>query len=468
MPESSFIDKYRPKTFDDIIGQDHTLLIIRNTLKRGLVRRVYLIDGPPGTGKSTLARLMGREILGPGVPAERVLLANSKILPYDELNSFVFKDTSEKKVVLLEDAQFLSRDAQALIRSLDESARNDLTFILVTSEAFRLDYSLRVRAITLPLVNPSIEEIISLLGRIAKSEGFDFIEEVARTIVMRGGNSVRQAIQDFDQIYATHGKVDKDSVSSYFGVNGHLEAIDFLMHLATNIQKAMSVALEYGYQRGFKQFFNILQVVLADIFRMKMGRIKDLMLLNPNTDKSAADAISMHLKSRGLILLSQYIHDEFSKSIDSDSFVGQVLYMHVMVTQKIVFERTAKHAVSKSKIELTGANHQDISEIVRNPELFYKVGRRHHPEKDKKKFEVSSSEIISEDEFVGGLWTDVIQDDETPEVDEPVSQQFGSSSTPEPEKPSGEDSPSVSDGDSVGGGSKPNAASEVLGEDLFS
>ena len=62
MPEQALYLKWRPLSFDDVIGQEHITRTLRNSIKTGRIRHAYLFSGPRGTGKTTMARLLAKAV----------------------------------------------------------------------------------------------------------------------------------------------------------------------------------------------------------------------------------------------------------------------------------------------------------------------------------------------------------------------------------------------------------------------
>src|ERR1035437_4444632 len=129
--------KYRPHTFDDVIGQDHIVKAIDGAIRGGKVAHAYLLCGPRGTGKTTIARIIARELgtsvsdiyemdaaSNRGIDDIREINDNVRTLPFD----------SKYKIYILDEVHMFTKEAwNALLKTIEEPPEH-VIFILATTE----------------------------------------------------------------------------------------------------------------------------------------------------------------------------------------------------------------------------------------------------------------------------------------------------------------------------------------------
>ena len=137
MPEAVLYRKYRPATFDDVIGQEQVVNVLKGSLEAGRISHAYLFTGSRGTGKTSIARILARavgttdvdlyEIDGAsnrGIDEIREIRDAVRILPFE----------SKYKVYIIDEVHMLTKDAfNALLKTLEEPPVH-VIFILATTE----------------------------------------------------------------------------------------------------------------------------------------------------------------------------------------------------------------------------------------------------------------------------------------------------------------------------------------------
>jgi len=128
--------KYRPENFSEVMGQDHIVKAISGSLKTGKVAHAYLLCGPRGTGKTTVARIIARE-LGTSVSDiyEMDAASNRKIEDARDINENVrtMPFDSKYKVYILDEVHMLTKEAwNALLKTIEEPPEHG-NFILSTT-----------------------------------------------------------------------------------------------------------------------------------------------------------------------------------------------------------------------------------------------------------------------------------------------------------------------------------------------
>jgi len=196
--------KYRPRTFDEVVGNELTVRSLKTVLSKPAKPHSYLFVGPSGCGKTTLARIVARE-LGcdasdyrefdsasyRGIEAIRQLRNEAKLKPLTR---------GGVKAYLLDEAHQLTRDAQnSLLKLLEEGPRHAY-FLLATTDPDKLIGTIKTRCVHVEVRALNRARIVSLLKRVRKAEGFNIDDEALGEIGRVCNGSARQALVILDQV----------------------------------------------------------------------------------------------------------------------------------------------------------------------------------------------------------------------------------------------------------------------------
>jgi DNA polymerase-3 subunit gamma/tau len=228
---ASLYRRHRPQTFSDVVGQPAIVRTLSNAITNGKVHHAYLFVGSRGTGKTSVAKILARSlncVNGPtlepcGECEACVTITNSTSLDVIEMdaasNNSVddirdlrdkvgFAPTGEKgwKVYILDEAHMLSGQAwNAFLKTLEEPPPRT-TFVLATTEAHKVLATIVDRCHRFDFQRPSLEQITTVLKRIAAAEGIEADDRALAMIARAASGSFRDAIGTLDQLVTYGGK----------------------------------------------------------------------------------------------------------------------------------------------------------------------------------------------------------------------------------------------------------------------
>ena len=220
--------KYRPKTFNEVIGQDKTIREIQGALEKETLGHALLFCGPRGTGKTTTARIIARE-LNPGLREAELGMnvieidaaSHTGVDNVREIIENLRYNTRGHKVVILDEAHMLSKNAfNALLKTLEEPPPG-VTFILVTTEPHKLIPTVRSRCQTYEFLEVDREILENHYAEIMAAEG---IEADVANAALKAEGSVRDGLSLLQK--ALSGEETANHSKEYFNLVGAIYSQD--------------------------------------------------------------------------------------------------------------------------------------------------------------------------------------------------------------------------------------------------
>jgi DNA polymerase-3 subunit gamma/tau len=232
--------KWRPQTFDDVVGQEHIVQTLRYALQTGHIHHAYLLAGPRGTGKTTTARLIAKAVncLAPQDerPCNRceicTAISAGRLMDLIEIDAASntgvdnIRDLLEKvgflptqatyKVYVVDEVHMLSTAAfNALLKTLEEPPEH-VIFVLATTEPHKIPETILSRCQRFQFRRIPLEALMGRLDTIAKAESVDAEPQALEIMARAATGSMRDAISLFDQM-AANGTITADYVRTMLG-----------------------------------------------------------------------------------------------------------------------------------------------------------------------------------------------------------------------------------------------------------
>ena len=201
--------KYRPQTFDDIVGQNHIVSVLKNAIDKDQISHAYLFYGSRGTGKTSIAKIFANEVNNNEVyQKENVDIieidaaSNNGVDEVRDIKEAIkFLPTEGKyKVYIIDEVHMLTTAAfNALLKTLEEPPAH-VIFILATTEIHKIPATILSRCQRFEFKNLSQEQLIDRLKYIAKEESLVIEEAAVEKIATLAKGGLRDAISILDQV----------------------------------------------------------------------------------------------------------------------------------------------------------------------------------------------------------------------------------------------------------------------------
>lgn len=332
--------EFRPQRFADVVGQQHITRTLRNALVQHRMHHAYLLSGPRGTGKTTVARLLAKAVncLNPqdGEPCNEckacASIMGGETMDVIEIDAASnrgideIRDLREKvkyapadlrrKVYIIDEVHMLSEPAfNALLKTLEEPPEHVL-FVLATTEKQKLPVTIISRCQSFEYHRLSNQEILERLAEVCQKYGLQATSDALAAIARQAEGGMRDALSLLDQVmaFAIGGKITLEDTLHVLG-SAPLE--DFLKldrHLAEGDVGGALLLLDTLIRQGkdLRQFVRDYLTHMRDLLLLKVdttGKALDLPAQSLESLKTQAGALPQERILSGIRLLAQVEND---------------------------------------------------------------------------------------------------------------------------------------------------------------
>lgn len=362
--------KYRPQTFDDVIGQDHIINTLRNQIVKDKVSHAYLFCGTRGTGKTSTAKIFARAVNCPnakehnGNPCGECFVckekgaANLDIIEMDAASNNgvdYARDIREKvqyppvngkyKVYIIDEVHMLSVGAfNALLKTLEEPPAHAM-FILCTTEVHKIPTTILSRCMRFDFRLVPTSTLIRLVSSIYDKEGKKYEKEAVSAIAQAGEGSVRDCVSIADRcLSVTNGKLTYNDVLQVLGVSSKTAVANLaaavLANQTANILTEIDKIVADG--KDVARLSKDLSLYFRDLLTVKLcNNAKDMLSL-------PADVYDGLLKTVQNVSVNKLLYA-------IDKLVGLENGLRYALSPLMLFETTAlKIASSTGDVDLDG------------------------------------------------------------------------------------------------------------------
>ena len=288
--------KYRPQTFDDVVGQNAVTQTLKNQLITGKLSHAYLFTGSRGTGKTTCAKILAKAVncLDPvdgnpcGVCAACRGIDSGSVLDVQEIdaasnngvdNVRSIRDDAiyppvevKKRVYIIDEVHMLSMSAfNALLKTIEEPPEH-LMFILATTELNKVPATILSRCQRFAFRRPTAEDITGRINYVAYQEGIDITAEAAELLGRLADGAFRDGLSLLDQCAsASVGTLTVEGVYATLGLAGQQQTVELMEAIARqDTTRALQLFSElYGAGKDAAALLGELSTLARDLLIVK-------------------------------------------------------------------------------------------------------------------------------------------------------------------------------------------------------
>ena len=333
----SLYRRHRPRTFAEVVGQDHVVRTLSNAVERDRIHHAYLFVGSRGTGKTSMAKILaaclncerGPTIDPCGVCESCTSIASATSLDVAEMDAASSNSVDDiralresvgfapisghRKIYILDEAHMLSTAAwNAFLKTLEEPPPNTL-FILATTDAQKVPATVIDRCHRFDFQRPSVEQIATVLRRAALAESIAIPEQALALLARHASGSFRDALGMLEQLETySGGEISLPDVLAVLGISDSELLFSTLDAVASAEPRAalLAVAAAVDGGRDPAAFIRELEAHARELLIVQTlgGGVPAEIALTPDHDArlaAQADALGPAVLVRLLDLLSE-------------------------------------------------------------------------------------------------------------------------------------------------------------------
>jgi len=367
--------RYRPKAFDEIVGQKHVVTTLVNALQSDRVAHAYLFAGPRGVGKTSMARILSKALNcqkgTTDTPCNKCSTCNSitngndiDVLEIDGASNRGIDEirnirqnvgyapaVSKHKIYIIDEVHMLTKEAfNALLKTLEEPPEH-VKFIFATTSPSRVPDTVQSRCQRFDFKNISIADISDRLSLICKAENIAAEKEVLQSIAKYARGGLRDSESILDQLASfCHEKITLRDVYDIFGVVSE-EKLSSLINSFTQKKPELSIEIFHSIMesgRDVEGFIDQLLLYIRDLLLVSVCKNESDTMGTVSGDLNLLRTQSSSFSPETLMYMFQVISEAKTKTRD---LLQQKIYLEVLFVKLATMEELKPLSSVLDKIE---------------------------------------------------------------------------------------------------------------------
>ena len=321
--------KWRPNDFSEVVGQEHVVQALCNSLDQNKIHQAFVLSGTRGVGKTTIARILAKslncEVGLDSRPCHEcstcLSVAEGSFMDFQEIDAASSRgvddtkqlletvmhmpSSSRYKVYLLDEVHMLSSQSfNMLLKTLEEPPEH-VIFILATTLPEKIPATVLSRCLQFNLKNLTNKQLTDRLSFILKEEKVDFDQMAIEQIARAGRGSLRDSLTITDQAIAfCEGKLSDSEVAAMLGTLPSDNVLKLLRDIADGDSKSLLASLNEINQLSV-DYLRLMDLLLETIQLLSFAKVSDEILEEIDLNKEEALALLDNLTEEDLQLLYQ-------------------------------------------------------------------------------------------------------------------------------------------------------------------
>ena len=321
--------KWRPNDFSEVVGQEHVVQTLCNSLDQNKIHQAFVLSGTRGVGKTTIARILAKSLnCENGLDSKPchecstcLSVSEGSFMDFQEIDAASSRgvddtkqlletvmhmpSSSRYKVYLLDEVHMLSTQSfNMLLKTLEEPPEH-VIFILATTLPEKIPATVLSRCLQFNLKNLTNRQLVDRLSYILKEEGVKFDQTAIEQIARAGRGSLRDSLTITDQAIAfCEGRLSDSEVASMLGTLPSDNVLKLLKDIAERDSKSLLNNLNEISQLSV-DYLRLIDLLLETIQLLAFAKVSDEILEEINLNKEEALELMNILSEEDLQLLYQ-------------------------------------------------------------------------------------------------------------------------------------------------------------------